>query len=359
MCISTAKPPLLACHPQVPQRRLPQKVSDARYTRHLPLLRAGGARGDEGIATLTDLAVEEFLAARLGGGITDLARISHGEWSRAFGFRHAGKEYVARFSAVLEDFAKDRLAAAFASPALPIPPIIDLGEAFGGYYALSERAPGGYLDELDEAGMRRVLPSLFAALDATRDVDLSKTSGYGGWGADGVASHQTWRDYLLDVTRDEPTDRVHGWRERMAASPTGTGPFDTAYAQLQSLLQYVPDERHLIHSDLLNFNVLVADDRLTAVIDWGCSLYGDFLYDLAWFTFWSAWYSAWRGIDFAAEACRHYASIGLAVPSFAQRLRCYELHIALGGMAYAAFKERWEFLEWVARQTMAMASVRA
>ena len=37
-----------------------------------------------------------------------------------------------------------------------------------------------------------------------------------------------------------------------------------------------PQERHLIHSDLLNFNVLVADDLISAVIDWGSSLYGDF-----------------------------------------------------------------------------------
>ena len=50
-------------------------------------------------------------------------------------------------------------------------------------------------------------------------------------------------------------------------------------------------ERHLIHSDLLNYNVLVADGRISAVIDWGCAMYGDFLYDLAWFEFWAPWYA--------------------------------------------------------------------
>jgi aminoglycoside phosphotransferase (APT) family kinase protein len=34
-------------------------------------------------------------------------------------------------------------------------------------------------------------------------------------------------------------------------------------------------------------NVLVADGMLTAVLDWSCSAYGDFLYDVAWLGFWS------------------------------------------------------------------------
>jgi hygromycin-B 4-O-kinase len=159
------------------------------------------------------------------------------------------------------------------------------------------------------------------------------------------------------VAVDRPTDRIHGWRERLAASPTGLGPFDEALEQLRALVEYVPEERHLIHSDLLNYNVLVADDRLTGVLDWGCGMYGDFLYDLAWLVFWAPWYPAWHGIDFRREAARHYASIGLEVPHFEERLRCYLLHIGLGGQAYSAFKERWAELDATARRTLEVAQV--
>ena len=84
-------------------------------------------------------------------------------------------------------------------------------------------------------------------------------------------------------------------------------------------------------------------------------MYGDFLYDVAWFSFWSAWYRAWDGIDFAQEAKHHLQSIDLTVPDFEERLRCYELHIGLGGQAYCAFAGHWVDLEWTAQRTLAVA----
>jgi hygromycin-B 4-O-kinase len=301
---------------------------------------------------VSDAKAEAFLAARFHAEPGAITRISHGEWSKAYAFRGAGRDYVARFSALREDFAKDHLAMRHASPALPIPRILEIGEAFAGFYAISERAVGRYLDDLDDVGMRPVLPSLFAALDAARLADLSDTTGFGAWGADASAPHPTWQAALLDVADDPPARRTHGWRQRLTTSPLGSGPFEEAFARLRALAAYAPHERSLVHGDLLNFNVLVADDRVSAVIDWGCSMYGDFLYDVAWFAFWAPWYPAWRGIDFPGEAARHYESIGLDVPHFAERLRLCQLHIGLDNQAYCAFKGRWDQLEATARRTL-------
>jgi hygromycin-B 4-O-kinase len=308
------------------------------------------------VTTLTDAAVREFVAAHLHGSVTDVARISLGEWSQAFSLRCGDADYIARFSAVDEDFAKDRLAAAFAAPDLPIPPIIAMGRAFDGFYAISRRALGEFIDDLDATRMRAVLPALFAALDAARTADLCNTVGFGGWGADGNGGCASWRAYLLDVTNDPPTSRIHGWRQRVDALPERSGPFDEAVARLKALVNACPEERHLIHSDLLHYNVLVEGDHLSAVFDWGCSLYGDFLYDVAWLTFWAPWYRGWDGIDFRGAAAQHYAAIGLDVPNFDARLRCYEVHIGLGSLAYMAFRDNWEHFAWTAERTLRAAT---
>jgi hygromycin-B 4-O-kinase len=316
------------------------------------------ARGSTpgGPGPVSDAQAEAFLVARFGREVSAVASVGHGEWSKAYAFRRAGTDYIVRFSALEEDFAKDRLAARYGSRALPIPRIIEVGDAFGGFYAISERASGGYLDALGQAQMREMLPALFAALDAARLVDLSASAGYGAWGADGTAPHPTWQAALLDVANDRPTDRTHGWRARLAASPTGSRPFEEALGHLRALVDSCPEERHLIHSDLLNYNVLVSGDRITAVLDWGCSMYGDFLYDVAWFSFWSPWYPAWQGIDFRREAARHYESIGLDVSRFEERLRCCRVHIGLVAQAYNAFRGRWAELDATARRTLEVAT---
>src|SRR5207248_2321659 len=123
---------------------------------------------------------------------------------------------------------------------------------------------------------------------------------------------------------------------------------------LRALLPICPEVRHVLHRDLLNRNVLVARDasRLEAVFDWGCSLAGDFLYEVAWLTFWGPWYPALDGLNVRRIFQDHYQSIALEVEHFEPRLVCYELHIGLEHIAYAAFSDRKEHQQKIARRTL-------
>ena len=82
-----------------------------------------------------------------------------GTWSRVYAFQVGGRPCVARFSAHREDFEKDRLGAEYSlqpdARGLPVSlAVIGLGETLGTYYAITERAFGRYLEDLEETETR-------------------------------------------------------------------------------------------------------------------------------------------------------------------------------------------------------------
>ncbi|HZN70352.1 MAG TPA: aminoglycoside phosphotransferase family protein [Micromonosporaceae bacterium] len=275
-----------------------------------------------------------------------------GEWSRAYAVTFGGEELVFRLGAHGEDFAKDARMATYASDDLPIPVVLQLGQtADGTAFAVSRRAHGDFLDALDEDGMRAVLPNLLTTLDRLRRIEPPGT-GYGLWRPDGSASQRTWTEALLYGIEDRPGQRVHGWRSALDASPTGARPFDTAARAFRKLAAGCPPVRQFVHSDLLNRNVLVQSGRITAVLDWGNSMYGDSLYDLAWLLYWWPWYPAWQRIDIRAAVAERVAGEANAEA----RLRCYQVHIGLDAQAYSAYMGRWDELARNARQTLELVS---
>lgn len=278
---------------------------------------------------LTPEEVRDFQTEHARQDISDVELLSGGEWSQAFGFKQAGRDFVIRFGQHGEDFLKDQLATRFSSENLPIPKVIEVGKAFDGYFVVSERAFGTMIDDLDKPAMKRVIPSLFTTLDVMRTVDVSKTTGYGMWDSNGKAPFPSWSEYLLSVNDDTPDRKIHGWKAGLQKSPLGDKPFNEAYARLVGLTKDLPEVRSLIHNDLMHFNVLVNDDKITAVFDWANALYGDFLYDLAMFTFWGPIHEPVKGIDWEAEARAHYEKIGLEVPEFERRLQCCMIHMGL------------------------------
>jgi hygromycin-B 4-O-kinase len=296
-------------------------------------------------------AAARFLGERYGDRAESVAELVGGDWSRAYSFRLDRRDLVARFGRHLEDFVKDRKAMAFARPDLPVPAVIEVGEALGGYYAISERRFGVFLEHLNEQGWRTVMPALLRALDALREIE-PPGSGV-DWANDVGSAALGWQDWLIASLEDHLGERVSGWRARLKETPEIEGIFVRGERALRTLLAGCPDIRHVIHRDLLNRNVLVADDAsdLTAVFDWGCSVAGDFLYEVAWFTFWGPWYPALETIDFRLVVREHYRENGLKLENFDERLTCYELQIGLEHIAYCAFTGREEDQCAVARRT--------
>jgi hygromycin-B 4-O-kinase len=284
-----------------------------------------------------------FLANHLGAAPSEVSLIGEGAWSQCFGFRRGDEELVIRFGNYVDDFYKDRRACMYASPELPIPQVLDIGQAFDRYYAISTRAHGVPLESLGEAQWLAIVPAVASVLEAMRTTDLSSSLGFGGWGTDGNASHHSWSSRLLAVREDTPDQRGHGWRERLATSAQGEETFAWGFDLLKTVVDdAVP--RCLLHCDLINRNVLVDEGQITGVFDWGCSVYGDHLYDLAWFEFWAPWVPKLDVRYLRSELERRWAETGYVPENKEARLMACYLHIGLDHLKYNAYLEDWSTL---------------
>lgn len=93
--------------------------------------------------------VARFIAERYGSGTTTyVAVLGGGDRSRAFSFSRDGRELVLRLGCYQEDFLKDQKAMVFARTDLPIPTVLDVGEALGGTIVVNTARP-----EQDQCGM--------------------------------------------------------------------------------------------------------------------------------------------------------------------------------------------------------------
>ena len=302
---------------------------------------------------VTQGQAEEFLTAKF-GAVEALYPLAGGFWSSSYSFSHAGRELVLRFGANRDWFEADRAAAAFGSPDLPVPEVVEVGAAFGGFYAISVRSHGVNLedvrpDQKDAAGP--MLAALLAALlRVPKSPDLSV-----GWHGRPLARDLTWRDSLLERLVDDPRQEVHGWRAVLAERSDIDRVYRAAEARVHELIDACPERRDLIHGDLLHANVLVTEDasRPCAVFSWKRSLRGDFLFDTAWCTFCGPiWYPGIAAADpwgriRREPSVRDDAEAWVDAPV---RHHCYELHTGLTALAWNVWVADYDALEKIAAQ---------
>lgn len=231
----------------------------------------------------TPEAIAAWLTRHHAAPISDLTPLRGGFWSTAYAYRVGEQALVLRLGQSADWYAIDAAAMRFDSPALPVPKVLAIGAAFERAYAISERHFGRFLEDVDVAeadAAGATLARLLAALRAVPPLPGERVNWSDPPGAAGV----TWRDWLRRPLDALPTGA--------ALTPEIAAVYRACVARIDALLPHIPERRDLVHGDLLHQNVLLTADaaRVTAVFSWKCSARGDFLYDVAWCTFWGAWH---------------------------------------------------------------------
>ncbi len=152
---------------------------------------------------------------------------------------------------------------------------------------------------------------------------------------------------------DKPAPAL-GWRAVLAHDPALDRLFRQAADRIEALLPHCPQRSDLVHGDLLARNVLLSPDaaRITAVFSWKCSVLGDFLFDTAWCTFWSAWHPGIAAMDAWAVTAVDTPSAQLLDADV--RHFCYELVIGAHHLGWYTWQGDPENLTRTAERTRAV-----
>ena len=281
----------------------------------------------------------DFLAGRY-GAVEELEPLSGGAWSSAYSFGQAGRALVVRFGPSKDWFEADRAAMSFSSPELPVPEVLEVGDAFDGAYAVSVRGYGTYLEDVRPDQSEVAGPMLASLLGALFRVPKSPDLPV-RWHGRPPRGDPSWRAWLCDRLADDPAQPVHGWRAALSADSDLDRIFLAGEARVRDLAGDCPERRDLVHGDLLHANVLVTEDagRPNAVFSWKNSVRGDFLYDTAWCTFCTIWYPGIAALDLW-QLIHQEPSVKAdpgALVDAPLRHHCYELGIGLGALAWNAW----------------------
>jgi Phosphotransferase enzyme family len=301
---------------------------------------------------VTESQARDFLAGKY-GAVDELRALGGGAWSAAFSFSHAGHALVVRFGPSKDWFEADRSAVSFSSPELPVPRVLDVGEAFDGGYAVSVRHYGTYLEDVRPDQSEVAGPMLASLLGAffkvPKNPDLPVR-----WHGQPSRNGQSWSAWLCDRLTDDPAQPVHGWRAALSARGDLDRLFLAGEARLRELVDACPERRDLVHGDLLHANVLVTEDarRPNAVFSWKNSVRGDFLYDTAWCTFCTIWSPGIAALDLWQLIHQEPAikADPTALVDAPLRHHCYELAIGLGALAWNTWTAAADTLQQAADQ---------
>lgn len=274
----------------------------------------------------TQVALNRFnilLKEILDAEITSCLEITGSKNSQAYLLSLSNsKQMILRINKSDLGFEKDAYANLnFSSTEVPIPSVISVLPSNNRYYCLSEVAAGQLIDNFDDNVICRLLPTILEThLEiSSKYISVNKT-GYGVWNKDGIAPFKSWADYLVDNKNIDL--------------------FPDIYSQMTKLIKYCPNMRKLIHGDFGFNNVLSDGRKVTGVIDWSDSKYGDPLYDAAWIRFWSS------EIDYYSMFYNLYNTKGLLVENYAQRIACYTCHLGMNILKFLKENKLQNDYDW-------------
>jgi aminoglycoside phosphotransferase (APT) family kinase protein len=222
--------------------------------------------------------VEKFLDEHHNSPTEKLVHIQEGKHSDAFSYTNDHKEYVARFNTTDEGFLKDEYAHKnFSTPQIVIPRIFAIGQFNENlFFSLSEKVAGETVKEQYGKQDFSSLRIQFETVEAIKNVPISlDVTGFGKWKV-GEQINAGFDKYFTEICGGGLSD----WSIFYGVSYFDNGLVEYLLRQIQKYADHSSGVRELVHGDFGGGNLLLDKGRVSGVIDWAHSFYGDHFWDI-------------------------------------------------------------------------------
>ena len=267
----------------------------------------------------------EFLKNSFDPNVQSINFLNGGEMSQAFSFLSKDRHLVIRFYKESMSFKKDKYAYDhFNSATVPIPQTIELGRVDDTLsFSITTMIKGKILDEWDTQTRHALLPLEIDVLDSLHHSKVEDDK-YGWWDDEGHAAYASWQENLYAKKEHVDGDFFKTNKQHVREKED----IEIVFKKMTELIPKMPNLHYLIHADYGGNNLMSDGKKITGVLDFGNSSYGDFLYDVAWLDFW------WNELDYKKEFYNYYAKKGVDLTDFEERILCYQLHMGLGILGF-------------------------
>lgn len=253
--------------------------------------------------------IQGILSEIYEGFSADIIEVGHGEFTKAFGFNFDGDDLIFKIADGVEQFQKELFAGTnFNSLDVPIPKILRIDSFTNGrFYCISKKCPGEVIDRLSDIDLKLIIPE-FTNMSTHLWTSPIKRNGWGLWNRHGDGQFRSWVAFLESES------------ENILSKPNNLDS-QKVYKYLHSkMIKYYPqlvDSRYLVHGDYGFNNIFSYKNKISGVIDWGDSMYGDFVYDISWIQLWSS------QINHVSNFFKPTLFKNLNFVNFEERLKCY------------------------------------
>ena len=223
--------------------------------------------------------VAEFLSTYYESSVNELVYLSRGKRSVAFAYTYNNNEFVIRFNEEDRGFRKDLYAYEhFSSHAIPIPKIFAIGKYDSLYFCISERAHGETVRDQYKRNDYISFAIQFKCIETIASIKIpDEYVSYDEWEVGKATRFSSFTEYALGIY---PGKEILDW-DVLQKLPFFNQEFISYLVEkIRVLSLYSENIRELLHGDFGNDNLFIVDGKITGIIDWERSMFGDHLLDV-------------------------------------------------------------------------------